>query len=88
MVSRNISVYTILFKTANQAVLLIKYNFYGCPVNYFWLVLIYTNSYICRSDFRSNSEDRKNQRRKKECSEYFLILKPKYVEDLTLYLSD
>ncbi len=27
MVSRNISVYTILFKTANQAVLLIVYEF-------------------------------------------------------------
>ncbi len=29
----------------------------------------------------------KNQWQKKECSEYFLILKPKYVEDLTLDLS-
>ncbi len=56
MVSCNISVFTILFKTAYQALLLIMYNYYGCPVNYVGMVQIYSYSFTCGSDLRSNSK--------------------------------
>jgi len=56
MVSRNISIYTILFMTANQALLLIVYYLYGCPVNYYLMVQTNAYSYTCGSDFWSNSE--------------------------------
>ena len=56
MISRNISVYAILFMTANQALLLIVYQFYCCPVYYFAMVQVRTYYYLCRSDFWSNSE--------------------------------
>ena len=59
MVSCNISVYAILFMTANQALLLIVYHFYGCPVNYIVMVQICTYSYEYGSDFWSNSEAEK-----------------------------
>jgi hypothetical protein len=88
MVSHNISIYTILFKTAYQAVLLIVYHFYGCLLNYFLMVLIYTYSYICRTDFLEQLRSLKTNGAGKNVRSFFFILKPKYVEDLTLYLSD
>ncbi len=51
MVSHHISGYTILFMTANQAVSLIVYHEYGCPVNYFVMIPIYTHSSVRRSNF-------------------------------------
>jgi len=60
----------------------IVYHFYSCPVKYFQMVLIYTYLYHVGQIFGAT------QKLKNVCSEYFLILKPKYVEDLTLYLSD
>ena len=47
----NISVYTILFMTANQVLLLLGYHYYGNPVNYFLLVQIYTYYSTCRFNF-------------------------------------
>ncbi len=48
--------YLRLHYFANQALLLIVYRFYGCPVNYFVTVQIFSNSYTGGSDFWSNSE--------------------------------
>ncbi len=74
MVSCNISVYTILFKTAYQALLLILYHYYGFPVNYLVMVQLYTYSSTCGSDSWSDSKH-KHRRQKKECSEYFFNTK-------------
>jgi hypothetical protein len=74
MVSCNISVYTILFMTANQVLLLIVYHFYGCPGNFFVMVKICIYSYTCGSDFLSNSEAYKQMAREK-MFEVFLYTK-------------
>jgi hypothetical protein len=68
--------------TANQALLLIVYHFYGCPVNYFVMVQTFIYSYTHVDQIFGATQKLKNQRQKKECLEYFLILKPKYVEQV------
>jgi hypothetical protein len=86
VVSCNISIYTILYKTANQAVLQIMCDFYGCPVNNFRLVLSYQ---FLHMKFRLMEQVRslKTNGERENVWRILLILKPKYVEDLTLSLS-
>ena len=61
--------------TANQALLLIVYHFYGCPVNYFVMVQTFIYSYTHVDQIFGATQKLKNQRQKKECLEYFFNTK-------------
>jgi hypothetical protein len=74
--------HTIPIMTAKQALLLLRYHFYGLAVNFFPMLQKYTYSSTSRST--TQNANIKSQRQKKEFSEYFFILKYKYVDDLTV----